>query len=143
MPQYESFVKLEEKISELEPRIQKLEDDYDRDIKSILELLRKIEIKVAGGGLENNEIGLITEVRDIKKEITAHKSQLNNIEKNVNEIKDSFPKNKQLINDIEIIKKQIREIMKYKYMIWGGFLTVGWMIMHYSGLLEIIKQGLK
>lgn len=143
MPQQEAFIKIEEKLSELEPRIQKLEDDYGRDIRAILELLKKIEIRVAGGGLETNEIGLITEVRDIKKEIIAHKSQLDDIEKNVNEIKDSLPKNKQLIDDIETLKKQMKEVVQYKYMVWGGFLTVGWMIMHYSGLFEIIKHGIK
>ena len=38
----ETLTKLELKVNELEPRISKLEDDYSKDIKHILELLQKI-----------------------------------------------------------------------------------------------------
>ncbi len=144
MPHQEDFNVLEEKVLEIEPRIKKLEECYERDIQSIFELLRKIEIRVAGGGLDDiQEIGLITKVRDIKMEIANQKIQLDEIEKNVFEIKNNLPKNRLLMNDIEILKNEIKDIQKYKYMAWGGILACGWMIAHYTGFIEIIKHGVK
>ena len=138
------YSKLEPKVVELELRLDKLENDYSKDIHSILRILKKIELRVSGGGLDDpEEIGLINEVRGIKRDIGNHKIQSEEIQKIVQEIKCSLPQIKQLIEDIDGLKKKIRALEKYRWMLWGGFITLGWLVMSYSGLGEIIKHIVK
>lgn len=140
----EILTKLEEKVAELEPRLNKLEVDYDRDIHTILDILRKIEVRVGGGGLDDpKELGLIAEVREIKQDIGNHKIQLGEIQKNVQEIKCSLFKIEQWTDDIDKLKTRVRNLEKYRWILWGSFITLGWLVMNYSGLTEIAKKLLK
>lgn len=130
---------IEGKIAELEPRIARLEECYERDIVAIHEILRKMEKKITGGGLDSDEIGLVAEVRDLKREMSDNKRQLQEIEKNVCDIKDGVNDTKQLTADVAALKLKIEKYEKYKWLILGGAMTIGWIIGNIGSIVGIVK----
>lgn len=138
-------IKLEDKIQDLEPRLRKLEENYVKDINRILDLLNKIEKRMIGALEDSGEVGLISEVRDIKKEMSSYKIQLNQIEVSVSEIKSNVTNVSSLVKDIADLKirtdehdKKFALYDKYKYIAAGILLAIGWLLNKISPFLEAL-----
>lgn len=129
---------IESRLADLEPRILKLETDYKRDISAILEILRKLEGRMTGE-IGANEVGLISEVRDLKREMSDNKSQLDYIQQHISEIKVNIGNTTELQRDVAILKEKVDKHEKYKWLVWGGLVTAGYLISNYKALVEFLK----
>ena len=131
------FVNLEKKVDEIDSKQKNFEEQFHKELGDIHDILKKLEVRMIGSGLEDNgRVGLITEMRDLKREMTEHTKQMAEIKETVGKIKDQLLPSQQLITDVEKLKAKAEEYNKYKYIIWGCVLAAGWIINQISPYLQ-------
>ncbi|MEK6861894.1 MAG: hypothetical protein AABY07_08060 [Nanoarchaeota archaeon] len=124
MPDHDKLTNIEKKISELEPRIDTLEENYKRDVETILELLSKIEKKLTGAGLDNgHDVGIIVEIRDLKKENVAQKEEA-----------------KEFKRALGLIERKIEVFDRWKWFIGICLIGAGWILTHLPDLIQWVTK---
>lgn len=137
----DKYLHLENKVNDIDAKQKKLEDQYQTDLENIYIILKKLEVKIIGGGLEDDaSIGIIAEMRDLNREMGEHTKQTETIKNTVEDIKKQLLPSQQLTIDVASIKTKLGTIdieklntkvenqEKYRYMIWGAILVVGWIL---------------
>lgn len=130
MPELEDrYTDLEKRVSDIDSRQKVLESQYHKDLENIYNILKKLEHKIVGGGLDDTtNIGVVAEMRDLNREVKENNVQTVLIKKSVDEIQKQLLPSQQLLIDVETLKSKIENIEKYKYMIIGGAALLGWVI---------------
>lgn len=130
MPELEDrYTDLEKRVSDIDSRQKVLETQYHKDLENIYNILKKLEHKIVGGGLDDTtNIGVVAEMRDLNREVKENNVQTVLIKKSVDEIQKQLLPSQQLLIDVETLKSKIENIEKYKYMIIGGAALLGWVI---------------
>ena len=139
----DKYINLEKKVNEIDSKQKILEERYQCDLENVYDILKKLEHRLVGGGLDSGPVGLITEMRDLKREIGEYTKQTFKIQTTVDEIKSQLIPSQQVIKDIAEIKikmegfdRQRDDYNKYKYLTWGALLAAGWIITKVSPFIE-------
>ena len=89
-----------------------------------------------GGGLDKNNLGLTTEIRDLKREMSDQVKYTMKIQTVMDEIKAQLIPSQQVLKDITEIKFKLEGYDRYKYITWGILLAAGWIITKVSPFIE-------
>ena len=134
------FVNLEKKVGEIDSKQKNFEEQFHKELGDIHDILKKLEVRMIGSGLEDNgRVGLITEMRDLKREMAEHTKQTAEIKETVGEIKEQLLPSQQLIKEVAETKSDLKDLKttygtkfddlnKNKYVVWGCILALGWII---------------
>ncbi len=108
------------------------------DVGKVLEILRKIEIKLVGS-IENDTPGLSTDVRQLKKDFEITKNDITHINENIQTMKNSFVPTQVLTTDVKELKDKVDKLIKFRWIFYGGLLVVLWIISNPDKILKLIK----
>ena len=137
------YINLEKKVIEIDSKQKILEERYHCDLEKVYEILKKLESKLVGGGLDSNNLGLTVEMRDLKREMEEHTKQTVKIQATVDEIKLQLLPSQALIKDVAEIRTKLEThdaklavYDKYKWIVWGSLLTLGYLLNKISPFIE-------
>lgn len=116
---------LEEKISQIDDRVKKLEQSNKQE--EILDILNKIKDRLMGQ-LNSESPGLISDVKSLKDSEKITQSQLKSIDENIQEIRKNQSLRINFEDEMKVIKKEIEKIKKLSYVLYGSFIVIGWLL---------------
>ena len=130
----------DDKIINHESRIKKLEEDYPQQNLQIVELLKKIEKKLVGGGLDTNEPGLIKELQNVQTDVKSLKDSTSSITEELKIMNKNSKLNIDFERKIEIIEKSVKNLQIAYWVGLGVIIGIN-MLLQKSGvsLLQILR----
>jgi len=111
-----------ERQSNLEIRVEKLENshlEYEKNNLKMLNILTKIEAKLIGS-IETDTPGLLSQVRLTKEKVDQHDVKILLIESKLPSAES--------MNEIKDLKEKVELLNRYKWMIYGVMVVLGYLI---------------
>ena len=115
-----------EKYNDLDLRVRKLESSYSNEVVEIHAILKKIEARMLGS-LDGQNAGLISEVHQLKKEAEIAKLEIQKIQAS-------------LTLELAQIKISIDQIAKYKWIVYGALLAIGYIMNYIVRIPSLFKS---
>ena len=120
-------------LAQFEARLSKLEVEHARETSRIVELLKKMEQRLVGS-LDMDTPGLITNVREIKREVDETAKHIAELRVEIAALKLAQVADSKAMQDLVEMKQQlpriwakIRTYERYRYLIVGGLFVLGFL----------------
>lgn len=116
-----------------ENRIAKLEQSVENSNSEVVQAVRSLEKRLIGS-IDTNTPGLVTEMREIKKEVEYCKSKITRIETCVNDFSRNLLPAQQLTERIEKIQENLESLNTHRWILYGiiiggGIIIKGWEVL--------------
>ena len=118
---------IESNVSDHEGRLRNLERDSSQGFAEIHANLETIK-KCLLGDLDKGTAGILSEFREVKKD-------LHECNTSILKIKDNLLPGKQITEDITTLKKEVGSLTRHRNYIWGAGITL-WSLFNLPGFLK-------
>jgi hypothetical protein len=116
---------------DLEKRVTQLESDYENDVRRMLQIMQKVERRLVGS-IENDTPGLISEVRDLKKELADVAERMTTTRAEIEQLHLQQVADAKTMQELTQMKEQLPKIWskirvyeRYRWLILGGLFVLG------------------
>ena len=120
----------EEKI-----RLDKLEVQFH----DIHETLRLVKGAIMGDLKNGDSKGILENIRALQQDSVETRTAIAKIAKEHGKINDLCEKLEETNNKIDCLNKDFESLSKYKWVVYGFFLAIGWLISNIVDIATIIK----
>lgn len=134
------YTDLEKRVSDIDSRQKALDAQYRKDLEGIYNILKKLEHKIVGGGLDDSEnLGVVAEMRDIKREMGENNIQTASIKKSVEDIQKQLLPSQQLSIDVAMLKATVEGLNKYRWISYGFIVLSSLILSNIKSLTPLLR----